>query len=51
MQKKAVEFTCEKCKVGLRVPGDNEIKFGRCPKCGERIRIPVPSSDDGSDDK
>lgn len=39
-----IQFRCEHCGVGLRVPESHGGKCGRCPKCRGRVAVPRASA-------
>jgi hypothetical protein len=36
-----IRWTCPTCGAKLGVPDDRAGKIGKCPKCNERLRVPV----------
>src|SRR5262249_28545151 len=37
-----IRCICPRCKSTLEVPERNAGKKGRCPSCGQRLRVPLP---------
>jgi len=38
----AIEFHCEHCGAKVRAPDKGGGRQGRCPKCSQRVYIPLP---------
>ena len=37
-----IQFKCEHCGATIRVSDDAMGKFGDCPKCGKKVKVPAP---------
>jgi len=41
-----IRFECPSCGVHIRVPETHAGKHGKCPKCRQRVTVPVPDTQD-----
>jgi hypothetical protein len=41
-----IRFECPSCNAHIRVPEAHAGKHGKCPKCRQRVTVPVPDTQD-----
>jgi DNA-directed RNA polymerase subunit RPC12/RpoP len=41
-----IEFHCEHCGRKIDAPDDSSGKWGKCPKCHNKVRVPNPEEDE-----